>query len=262
MSPLAKTDFGLIPVIEVARDLFGKDNSLRSTNEEKHFPNHGGLFVNPEKNKWWSHGNETGGDAIDLIRFALSCDFERALEWQRSHGYLADHEPQSQKQLVSEYDYVDSDGELRYQVVRYRPKDFRQRRPLGKRWAWGLRGETYRRSTPGGDWYRVNGPVEVGDDITELPSVDAVPYRLPELLRSGETPVLLPGGEKDVENLRALGFTATCNHGGEGKWWPELTSPMTKWLFAQSVSRAMVMARIATLLSISVTIATARATSA
>ena len=20
-----------------------------------------------------------------------------------------------------------------------------------------------------------------------------------------------------------LGFTATCNHGGEGKWWPELT---------------------------------------
>ncbi len=40
------------------------------------------------------------------------------------------------------------------------------------------------------------------------------------------------------------------------------SSPMTKWLFAQSVSRAMVMARIATLLSISVTIATARATSA
>ncbi len=42
----------------------------------------------------------------------------------------------------------------------------------------------------------------------------------------------------------------------------DLSSPMTKWLFAQSVSRAMVMARIATLLSISVTIATARATSA
>jgi hypothetical protein len=35
--------------------------------------------------------------------------------------------------------------------------------------------------------------------------------------------VLLPGGEKDVDNLRALGFTAACNHGGEGKWWPELS---------------------------------------
>ena len=35
--------------------------------------------------------------------------------------------------------------------------------------------------------------------------------------------MLIPGGEKDVDNLRALGFTATCNHGGEGKWWPELS---------------------------------------
>jgi hypothetical protein len=34
---------------------------------------------------------------------------------------------------------------------------------------------------------------------------------------------LIAGGEKDVDNLRALEFTATCNHGGEGKWWPELT---------------------------------------
>ena len=50
-----------------------------------------------------------------------------------------------------------------------------------------------------------------------------VPYKLPELIASGTAPVLIAGGEKDVDNLRALGFTATCNHGGEGKWWPELT---------------------------------------
>ena len=48
-------------------------------------------------------------------------------------------------------------------------------------------------------------------------------YRLPELIASGDAPVLIAGGEKDVDNLRAFGFTATCNHGGEGKWWPELT---------------------------------------
>jgi hypothetical protein len=34
---------------------------------------------------------------------------------------------------------------------------------------------------------------------------------------------LIAGGEKDVDNLRALGFVATCNHGGEGKWWPSLS---------------------------------------
>ena len=34
---------------------------------------------------------------------------------------------------------------------------------------------------------------------------------------------MIAAGEKDVDNLRALDLTATCNHGGEGKWWPELT---------------------------------------
>ena len=75
----------------------------------------------------------------------------------------------------------------------YEPKDFRQRRADGNGgWIW-------------------KGP--------ERP----VPYKLPELIKSDTAPVLIAGGEKDVDNLRDLRFTATCNHGGEGKWWPELT---------------------------------------
>ena len=92
-----------------------------------------------------------------------------------------------------EYDYTDEAGKPLFQVIRYEPKDFRQRRSDGNGgWIW-------------------KGP--------ERP----VPYKLPELIASGNAPVLIAGGEKDVDNLRALGFTATCNHGGEGKWWPELT---------------------------------------
>ena len=95
--------------------------------------------------------------------------------------------------IVQEYDYTDEDGTSLYQTVRFEPKDFRQRRSDGNGgWIW-------------------KGP--------ERP----VPYKLPELIASGTAPVLIAGGEKDVDNLRALGFTATCNHGGEGKWWPELT---------------------------------------
>src|SRR5262249_29612975 len=41
-------------------------------------------------------------------------------------------------------------------------------------------------------------------------------YRLPELLQA-ET-VYIVEGEKDVENLRAIGLTASCNPGGAGKW--------------------------------------------
>jgi hypothetical protein len=63
----------------------------------------------------------------------------------------------------------------------------------------------------------------LGSETREFPAVEPVPYRLPELLANPDSAILLPGGEKDVDNLRALGFTATCNHGGEGKWWPDLT---------------------------------------
>ena len=224
MSEPAKKDFSLIPVIEVARELFGQEGSDRSTDKEKHFPDHGGLFVNVQKNKWYSHGNERGGDVVSLIRFATSCGFKGALVWLRSRGYLAEAQARAHKRITSEYDYVSRDGEVLYQVVRYDPKDFRQRRPYRDDWAWGLKDGIYQRSTFGGDWHRLNGTApKLGCETAELSSVTPVPYRLPELLERDDASVLIAGGEKDVDNLRSLGFTATCNHGGEGKWWSELT---------------------------------------
>lgn len=89
------------------------------------------------------------------------------------------------------YDYTDADGQLLYQVLRYVPKTFRQRRPDGRGgWVWGL-----------------------GDTPRTL-------YRFPEVvaaIAAGE-PVYVCEGEKDVEALRAVGVTATCNSGGAGKF--------------------------------------------
>ena len=95
--------------------------------------------------------------------------------------------------IVSEYPYTDQDGKVLYQVVRYTNKQFRQRCPDGNGgWIW-------------------RGPKT------------AVPYRLPNLIENADQPILIAEGEKDVDNLAALGFTATCNHGGAGKWYSELT---------------------------------------
>lgn len=94
------------------------------------------------------------------------------------------------------YDYLDANGELRFQVLRYktRPdekKSFRQRRPDGKGgWIWNLKG------------------------------VDRVLYRLPEVIKAveiGET-VFNSEGEKDCDNLAAHGLTATTCSQGAGKW--------------------------------------------
>jgi len=89
------------------------------------------------------------------------------------------------------YDYKDLQGKLIFQTIRYEPKDFRQRRPGG-----------------------------TGDYIWNLQGVEPIPYRLPELKKAlyDKKMALIVEGEKDVENLLKLGFTATCNHGGAGKW--------------------------------------------
>jgi 5S rRNA maturation endonuclease (ribonuclease M5) len=89
--------------------------------------------------------------------------------------------------IAAEYDYTDENGELLFQVVRFEPKAFRQRRPDGRGgWSWNLNGAR------------------------------RVLYRLREVLPAQS--VLVVEGEKDAEVARELGLVATCNAGGAGKW--------------------------------------------
>jgi putative DNA primase/helicase len=92
--------------------------------------------------------------------------------------------------VVAEYDYPDEVGELLYQVVRYEPKTFKARRPDGN-----------------GGW------------IYDLNGTRRVPYRLDELQEADR--VVIPEGEKDVDTAREMGFVATTNPHGAGRWRPE-----------------------------------------
>ena len=93
----------------------------------------------------------------------------------------------AERRIVAEYDYFDEKGKLLFQVVRFEPKDFRQRRPDGRGgWSWSLR------------------------------EVRRVLYRLPDVIAAKS--VLICEGEKDCVTARALGLVATCNPCGAGKW--------------------------------------------
>lgn len=85
------------------------------------------------------------------------------------------------------YSYADALGHESYQVVRLKPKSFRQRHADGK-----------------GGW------------IWSMENVERVLYRLPEVMKSSQ--VILVEGERDSDSLVSLGFTATTNVGGAGKW--------------------------------------------
>jgi len=94
------------------------------------------------------------------------------------------------------YCYRDRNGKLLLQVVR------RPNRPRAERF-----------------FMRRPDPAHHGEWIANAQGVERTLYRLPELIAADpEQPVFLCEGEKDVDNVRALGCVATCNPGGAGKW--------------------------------------------
>lgn len=105
-------------------------------------------------------------------------------------------------EITETYDYTDEKGVLLYQVCRFIPKDFRQRRP---------------------------DPAKPGQWIWSMQGQERVLYNLPAVISTineGRV-VFLVEGEKDANALIGLGLTATCNPGGAGKWPSEFTEVLT-----------------------------------
>lgn len=105
-------------------------------------------------------------------------------------GDLFPAKQRSGNRIVATYDYRDENGEVLFQSVRFDPKDFKQRRSNGMGgWTWKL-GNTPR-----------------------------VLYRLPELIAAAPDEfVFIVEGEKDADNLAAIGLVTTTCPQGAGKW--------------------------------------------
>ena len=91
---------------------------------------------------------------------------------------------------VEVYRYTDERGAVLFEVGRFEPKAFLQRRPGRDDWKGGIG------------------------------NVRRVLYRLPQVLaaiQAGQV-VYVAEGEKDVHALERAGVIATCNPGGAGKW--------------------------------------------
>jgi KaiC/GvpD/RAD55 family RecA-like ATPase/5S rRNA maturation endonuclease (ribonuclease M5) len=180
----------------VARRLLGDPNPHVSSKNEWRYGTRGSLSVKiggPNKGTWNDHEAAVGGGVLDLIAREKGGDHRDAVDWLRQEfgDVVATPEPAGGGRVVATYTYTDENGDPLFEVVRFDPKDFRQRRPDGKGgYVWGIKG------------------------------VRRVPYRLPELIEdlAQDRAVFVVEGEKDVDGLRALGVPATCNPGGTGKW--------------------------------------------
>jgi 5S rRNA maturation endonuclease (ribonuclease M5) len=173
------------------------------------------VSVDAAKQVWHCHACKKGGTVVDWLALEKGIEPSEALKELAAEAEsrlkaaptLADSKAKpssigghdqspsagnvdaSKPRIVKTYDYTDENGTVLFQCVRFEPKTFRQRRPdpQGKDgWTWNLQG------------------------------VRLVLYRLPEVLKPEE--VWIVEGEKDAESMAALGFCATCNPMGAGKW--------------------------------------------
>jgi RecA-family ATPase len=144
-------------------------------------------------------GNGNGRSDDDEIDTALAGTPTASTATTTSAAASAPASITAPRKLVCNYDYTDLDGKLVYQVQRWDPKTFTQRRPNGR-----------------GGW--------VTTKVFE--GISRVPYRWPqltaEMVAYPDAPIFCTEGEKDCDAVRALDLFATCVAGNV--WTPEIAA--------------------------------------
>ena len=188
-------------IAEIARTILGEPNKTLSSSRQLRFGTNGSVAVEiagERRGEWFDHEAGVGGGPWELLTVKGHMTKGDAIGWLRSQlGIELAPKQKAERQIVAAYDYCDEHGDLLFQVCRFEPKTFHQRRPDGKGgWIWNVKGRR------------------------------RVPYRLPELIAApADCIVFVVEGEKDADRLASLGFVATCNPGGAGKWQHVLSGP-------------------------------------
>lgn len=154
------------------------------------------MGVNVAKQVWKCHGCQKGGSVIDFIALADNRTVQDVLsdgkDEPRAYSAPKNKAPEEPKTPVdasaidARYRYTDELGNLAYEVVRLKPKSFRQRRWVNGAWLYSMEG------------------------------AQRYLYKLPQVLKASE--VWIVEGEKDADNLHKIGICATCNAMGAEKW--------------------------------------------
>lgn len=161
---------------------------------------------NDDENPSLSIAEGNSGNVVMFChRGANSCTFDQicaAINLQPSdlmgeRSEKTEERKPANKQLtfVKAYNYLDENGELLFQKVRYidesGKKTFRQRKPAGN-----------------GQW------------VYSLSDTPKILYNLPDVLKAKEEgyAIWVVEGEKDADTLMSMGVIATTMPGGAGKW--------------------------------------------
>jgi len=147
-----------------------------------HDDHHPSMNINIRTGLFNCHACDAQGDYIKFYQKKTGKSFQDAIKDIATQIGVQPIKPK----IIKEYNYFDEKGVLVSQTVRYEPKKFSQRTKKDGKWVWSLKG------------------------------VETVLYNLPEVIKANK--VLVVEGEKDCDNAKELGYTATTCPMGAEKW--------------------------------------------
>jgi hypothetical protein len=154
------------------------------------------LSIDLSTGRYNCYGNcstPTFGSVFDFHMKLYSCTYQEALQALTLFLTTGANKPMlTSKEPTNIYSYLDENSNLVFQVCKYADeRKFLQRRPKkdgSDGWVWNLKG------------------------------VQPILYNLPNLSKAPKDDVYIVEGEKDADRLIDLGYLATCNPFGAGKW--------------------------------------------
>jgi len=157
-------------------------------------------FAVDESGRWYCHAEKIGGDLFSFFAQLKGLDpktqFREILSGIAADFGIRDNGKKRSGKVVARYTYTDADGKPLHRTLRWDPKSFSQQRHEGGKWLNGLKG------------------------------IAPALYNLPAVAKASE--VILVEGEKDADRLNGIGFVATCNAMGCGKWSESYTKTLAE----------------------------------
>ena len=182
-----------VHIEQVAKAYWGDPTLVRG--HTMRWGTHGSREIDLRKGTWFDFEANEGGGVIDLVRAnegsTITGSIPDILEKKFGIQRQSQNALQPARFMSGCYDYINDNGEVTYQVRRMEPKTFRQCRPDGK-----------------GGW------------LFNMDGVEALPYRLVDIMTNPDAPIFIVEGEKAADRLARLGLIATTSHGGANKWQP------------------------------------------
>jgi hypothetical protein len=187
---------------DVARTLWGKEDLRLSNQNELRFGTNGSVAVplsGPKRGSFYDFEAGIGGGVLDMIRHRTGCANRAAVDWLKSHGFVAaNNETQKHsghreaRRVAAVYIYSDANGRPLYRKLRYHPKTFSFERADGR-----------------GGWVSGRGALD---------GVQRTLYRLADLKRApASTTIFVTEGEKAADSLADRLLVATAA-GGATTW--------------------------------------------